>query len=111
MSDQKILDDAPEGATYIDGEEYLDAKHDSYWCSKKSKWCALCEIILQDDIRSLADIKELVDLRNAVEGFQIALTEQVVAKNALENENRKLKSNIRSSDLDDPNYWGKETLD
>ena len=109
MSDQKILDDAPPNTSIVDSEFRffndvhceLNEQGDWNWKSTMPKY----------PIRSLADIKELVDLRNAVEGFQIALTEQVVAKNALENENRKLKSNIRSSDLDDPNYWGKETLD
>ena len=31
MNNQQILDNAPEGATHIDGEEYLDATSDAYW--------------------------------------------------------------------------------
>ena len=67
MDNQKILDNAPEGATHIDGGEYLDATTTSYWSLAKSKWCGVewCgvdELILQDDTRSLADIKRIGEL-------------------------------------------------
>ena len=62
MNNQEILDNAPEGATHIDGGEYLDATTASYWSLAKSKWCGVDELILQDDIRSLADIKRIVEL-------------------------------------------------
>ena len=64
MTDQEILDNAPKGSTHIDGGEYLDATTASYWSLAKSKWCGVDELILQDDIRSLADIKRIVELED-----------------------------------------------
>ena len=62
MDNQEILDNAPEDATHIDGGEYLDATTASYWSLARSKWCEVDELILQDDIRSLEDIKRIVEL-------------------------------------------------
>jgi hypothetical protein len=62
MNNQEIIDNAPEGATHIDGTDYLNADNNSYWNRKKSKWCSLCDLSLQDDMRSLADIKRIVEL-------------------------------------------------
>jgi hypothetical protein len=66
MNNQEIIDNAPEGATHIDGTDYLNADNNSYWNRKKSKWCSLCDLSLQDDMRSLADIKRIVELEKAL---------------------------------------------
>ena len=66
MNNKEILDKAPEGATHIDGEGYLNANSNSWWSRKKSKWHSLCELDLQDDIHSLSDIKRIVELEEAI---------------------------------------------
>ena len=76
MNYKEILNNAPEDATHIDGGEYLDATTASYWSLAKSKWCGVDELILQDDIRSLADIKRIVEL----EGFNVGLAEESCAQ-------------------------------
>jgi hypothetical protein len=71
MEEQKILDNAPEGATHfaiIDPEDmtipnYLDMKDHKWYDSSKKEWkhgtgC------LDENIRSLADIKKIVELNN-----------------------------------------------
>jgi hypothetical protein len=87
MNNQEIIDNAPECATHIDGDEYLDANSDSYWSSKKSKWCSLCELVLQDDIRSLSDIKRIVELeaeREWLFDFALGYTNEVFLSDVLE---------------------------
>jgi hypothetical protein len=61
MTDQKILDNAPEGATHIDsdGEYAKDAGYGLEFF--RLTWCAYAHPV---ELRSLADIKELVELRN-----------------------------------------------
>jgi hypothetical protein len=66
MNNQEIIDNAPEGATHIDGTDYLNANNNSYWNVTKCKWCSLCELFLEDEMRSLADIKRIVELEKAL---------------------------------------------
>jgi hypothetical protein len=61
MKEQEILDNAPEGSTH--SEKYLYLKFDTYWYVWESEWvrCGL-NIQCYDNIRSLADIKRIVEL-------------------------------------------------
>jgi hypothetical protein len=69
MNDQKILDNAPEGATHIDTElKYWDIRacndHPLVWSN--GKWFVTDDIPTAFSLlRPLADIKELVELRSA----------------------------------------------
>jgi hypothetical protein len=62
MDDQKILDNAPEGATHFDsdGEYAKDAGYGLEFF--RLSWCAYGHPV---ELRSIADIKELVELRKA----------------------------------------------
>ena len=61
MKDQEIIDNAPEGATHYDCDEYMRHVHDGEWeyWSKAAGWE---ETTPQGDTRSLADIKRIVEL-------------------------------------------------
>jgi hypothetical protein len=96
MDNQDIIDKAPDGATHIDGDEYLDANSDSYWSSKKSKWCALCELILQDDIRSLADIRRIVELEE-----DLNIAKSIIIKTA----DNIIEADNCEQDSDEMNEW------
>tara|TARA_R110000851_G_scaffold26078_1_gene74306 strand:- start:785 stop:1150 length:366 start_codon:yes stop_codon:yes gene_type:complete len=69
MDDQKILDNAPEGATHIDTElTYWDIRacNDNPLVWDDEKWFATDDIPTAFALlRPLADIKELVELRAA----------------------------------------------
>jgi len=61
VTDQEILDNAPEGATHWDCSEYMIHVHDgdwNYW-SKAAGWN---ETKPEEETRSLADIKRIVEL-------------------------------------------------
>jgi hypothetical protein len=64
MDEQKIIDNAQDNATHYDCCEYMRHVHNGNWeyWSKASGWE---ETVPEDDTRSLADIKEIVELRNA----------------------------------------------
>jgi hypothetical protein len=106
MNEQEIIDNAPKGATltcticedkqrlYIDNADMLANGLATFWAfdengvrefDPESRYTSF-----NDDLQSLADIKELVELRNAVIGFQVAITEQVKHRDKLESENRNL---------------------
>ena len=72
MNNQDILDNAPEGATHIDGDGYLDENNNSYWNITKGKWCGLCELTLEGDIRSLEDIKRILELEGLLQSYREA---------------------------------------
>ena len=61
MTDQEILDNAPEGATHYDCVEYMRHVHDGEWeCwSKAVGWE---ETNPEEETRSLADITRIVEL-------------------------------------------------
>ena len=60
MTDQEILDNAPEGATHYDSYEYMRHIHDGVWeyWSKAVGWE---ETVPESDTRSLADIKVIAE--------------------------------------------------
>ena len=64
MSDQEILDNAPDGATHWDGVGYIDvdANVDNYFSAKRSKWWHMSELVLETETRSLSDIARIVEL-------------------------------------------------
>ena len=61
MNNQEITDNAPDGATHYDCCEYMRHVHNGNWeyWSKESGWE---ETVPEDDTRSLADIKRIVEL-------------------------------------------------
>lgn len=66
---QKILDDAPEGATHIEdvGDYIINKGRVFYWWNKGVKgWSLLDEVY--KPMRSLADIQRIVDLMKATQG-------------------------------------------
>jgi hypothetical protein len=88
MNNQEIIDNAPEGTTHIDCEGYLDADNNSYWNITKGKWYAMCELTLEGDIQSLADIKRIVELETQQARAEILiheLHEQVYDNRYLDN--------------------------
>ena len=60
MNNQEILDNAPKGATHIDGE-YDFCKDGSYFGYSSKQWIP-SEFIVES--RSLADIKRIAELEN-----------------------------------------------
>jgi hypothetical protein len=64
MDEQKIIDNAQDNATHYDCCEYMRHVHNGNWeyWSKASGWE---ETVPEDDTRSLADIKKIVELRKA----------------------------------------------
>ena len=58
MTDQEIIDNAPKGATHVDGEH--DFCKDGYYFSYTSQRWITSEFIVGS--RSLADIKRIVEL-------------------------------------------------
>ena len=60
MNNQEIIDNAPEGATHIDGE-YDFCKDGSYFGYSSKRWIP-SEFIVGS--RSLADIKRIAELEN-----------------------------------------------
>jgi hypothetical protein len=64
MKDQEIIDNAPEGATHWDCHEYMRHIHDGNWdyWSKAAGWN---ETKPEEETRSLADIKRIVELEKA----------------------------------------------
>ena len=75
MTDQEIIDNAPEGATHWDCSEYMIHVHDGNWnyWSKAAGWN---ETKPEEETRSLADIKRIVEL----EGFNVGLAEESCAQ-------------------------------
>ena len=73
MNNKEILDNAPEGATYWDCYDsyYVRYNPDSYFWEFHNKdteaWVTTRAI--EDDIRSLADIKRIEKLENALENL------------------------------------------
>ena len=69
MTNQEILDNAPEGATHWDGGGYMIAEGgiNNYFNPKKSKWIYVSELVLEPDTRSLADIAKITELEEDVE--------------------------------------------
>jgi hypothetical protein len=63
MTDQEILDNAPEGATHIDGE-YDFCKDGSYFGYSSKQWIP-SEFIVES--RSLADIKRIAELEKELD--------------------------------------------
>lgn len=63
MTDQEILDNAPEGATHYDCDEYMRHVHDGFWeyFSKADGWN---ETKPEEETRSLADIKRIAELED-----------------------------------------------
>ena len=61
MNNQEIIDNAPEGATHYDCDEYTRHVHDGFWeyFSKADGWN---ETKPEEETRSLADIKRIVEL-------------------------------------------------
>ena len=68
MKDQQIIDSAPEGATHYDQCEYMMHTHDGKWeyWSKAAGWE---ETTPEDETRSLADIKRIVELEKERESL------------------------------------------
>jgi hypothetical protein len=70
MNNQEIIDNAPEGATHIDGE-YDFCKDGSYFGSyfgHSSKQWIPAEFIVES--RSLADIKRIIDLEGVCNEYR-----------------------------------------
>jgi hypothetical protein len=63
MRDQEIIDNAPEGATHWDCSEYMIHVHDGNWnyWSRAAGWD---ETKPEEETRSLADIKRIVELED-----------------------------------------------
>jgi len=80
MTNQEILDNAPEGATHYDCDEYMRHVHDGEWeyWSKAAGWE---ETTPQSDTRSLADIKRIVELEK-VELETVAKARKMFVVNA-----------------------------
>ena len=74
MTDQEILDNAPEGATHYDSYEYMRHIHDGVWeyWSKAVGWE---ETVPESDTRSLADIKRIVDLERVGNEYRILVAD------------------------------------
>ena len=86
---KKILADAPEGATHYDGKSYFafipefdDGLYYSHW----RKWVNNKKSIVVyqsrgiNNIRSLSDIKEIVELREKLDGAFVVEPNEEVAK-------------------------------
>lgn len=68
MSNQEILDNAPEGATHVD--EYgvfLNTENNSYWKETRLKWVDLTELILERNTRLLADIARIAEFEKLID--------------------------------------------
>jgi hypothetical protein len=65
MNNQEITDNAPDNATHYDCCEYMRHVYNGNWeyWSKASGWE---ETVPEDDTRSLADIKRIVELEKAL---------------------------------------------
>ena len=63
MNNQEIIDNAPEGATHYDCDEYMRHVHDGFWeyFSKADGWN---ETKPEEETRSLADIKRIAELES-----------------------------------------------
>lgn len=58
MTNQEILDNAPEGATHYDGSVYINTRLSSYWSLYKKRWVNLDVLTLEPETRLLSDIKK-----------------------------------------------------
>ena len=71
MTNQEILDNAPEGATHVDWGVFLNANENQYW---REKWIDVSELILEHETRSLTDIKRIAELEEIeIETLQFCL--------------------------------------
>jgi hypothetical protein len=67
MTNQEILENAPEGATHVDEYGiYLNTENDSYWKETSRKWVELTELLLERNTRLLADIARIAELEKAL---------------------------------------------
>lgn len=78
MTDQEILDNAPEGATHVSPHKYSPSyfkeSKEGYDVFINNKWDDEAELCAYCCIRSLADIRELVQLRAEVEALKETLS-------------------------------------
>ena len=80
MNNQQILDNAPEGATHIDGEHDFCKEGYFYWCTRRN-YGDHPEAWIPDEFivgnRSLADIRRIVELEKALAtSFEFLSTSQ-----------------------------------
>jgi hypothetical protein len=67
MTNQEILENAPEGATHVDEDGvYLNTENDSYWRETRLKWVYLTELILDRNTRSLVDIARIAEFEELI---------------------------------------------
>ena len=67
MNNQEIVDNAPEGATHIDGEHNFCKA--GYYFDSKLRWWIPSEFI--GGSRSLADIKRIAELENHIQSLKV----------------------------------------
>jgi phosphoribosyl 1,2-cyclic phosphodiesterase len=119
---QKIIDDAPEGATHIDTNRpvfyyKIDSFVTEYFTGEV--WKDACNVIpAVEDIKSLDDIREILELRKEVERLEKNFNE---ALQMLHDTNKELhltinevnfyKNNeVTPQDIDPPDLWDMETV-
>jgi hypothetical protein len=73
MNNKEILDNAPEGATHVEGDEnpYYFRESDHSYDVYINNWEAESLLHQYNKLRSLADIKRIVDLERALIRVQI----------------------------------------
>ena len=91
MTNQEILDNAPEGATHYDSYEYMRHIHDGVWeyWSKAVGWE---ETVPESDTRSLADIKRIAELEKTCKSRSDTIIEYSIKIAELEKERIKMLS-------------------
>ena len=80
MSNQEILDNAPEGATHVDNFElyWMIQDRDSFnWQGQVNGWLSMSSDT--DEFRSLEDIKRIAELEKII-SLDVKLTELAVKK-------------------------------
>jgi hypothetical protein len=106
MDDQKILANAPKCKSATFYAEFVQVRLNTYakkwggeymfWDEKLSSWThdGWEQSSSKANFRSLADIKEVVELRKANAELVMAITEQVKRRDELESENRELSDRM-----------------
>ena len=69
MTDPEIIENAPDGATHYDDGEYMRHVHDGLWeyWTKAVGWE---ETKPEQETRSLADIKRIIELEEIVKALE-----------------------------------------
>ena len=118
MTDQEILNNAPEGAEYIDGEGVYWRLHDKYtWGVENPRTGGFVRQMTaypsNGSVRSLADIRRIVEFGeianeaiDTVEDLTQRLKELIEAKKRI----KELEQAIMSNCYDDPSTSGKRLM-